>query len=98
MNSESIRISHPDLIKIREVKSSGTCDLKEGKLLRYFETKSSPGISVLILEFEDISNLNQIRLHSNSQEIAFFRIRSDSIFLWMESFGNRSCKRPDLNI
>ncbi|EMJ46485.1 discoidin domain-containing protein [Leptospira santarosai] len=72
MNSESIRISHPDLIKIREVKSSGTCDLKEGKLLRYFETKSSPGISVLILEFEDISSLNQIRLHSNSQEIAFF--------------------------
>ncbi|MBE8388450.1 hypothetical protein IQC45_20965, partial [Leptospira interrogans serovar Pomona] len=72
MNSESIRISHPDLIKIHEVKSSGVYDLKEGKLLHYFETKSSPGISVLILQFENVSNLNQIRLHSNPQEINFF--------------------------
>ncbi|PJZ55367.1 discoidin domain-containing protein [Leptospira barantonii] len=72
MNSESIRISHPGLIKIREIKSSGTYDLKEGKLLRYSETKDSPGISSLTLHFDGISSLNQIRLHSNSQEIAFF--------------------------
>ncbi|MCH1913777.1 discoidin domain-containing protein [Leptospira noguchii] len=72
MNSESIRISHPGLIKIREIKSAGTYDLKDGKLLRYSEVKNSPGISSLTLHFESISSLNQIRLHSNSQEIAFF--------------------------
>ncbi|EMY78585.1 F5/8 type C domain protein [Leptospira weilii serovar Ranarum str. ICFT] len=72
MNSESIRISHPGLIKIREIKSTGTYDLKEGKLLRYTETKSSPGISALTLHFEEISSLNQIRLHSNLQEASFF--------------------------
>ncbi|EPG50129.1 discoidin domain-containing protein [Leptospira kirschneri] len=72
MNSESIRISHPDLIKIREIKSTGTYDLKDGKLLRYSEIKNSPGISSLTLHFDSVSSLNQIRLHSNSQEIAFF--------------------------
>ncbi|XDD52266.1 discoidin domain-containing protein [Leptospira sp. WS92.C1] len=72
MNSESIRISHPGFVKIREIRSSGTYDLKEGKLLRYFETKDSPGISALTLHLEGISSLNQIRLYSNPQEIAFF--------------------------
>ncbi|MBM9499821.1 discoidin domain-containing protein [Leptospira sp. 201903071] len=72
MNSESIRISHPGPLKIREIKSSGTYDLKEGKLLRYNETKDSPGISALTLHLDGISSLNQIRLHSNPQEVAFF--------------------------
>ncbi|TGK38370.1 carbohydrate-binding protein [Leptospira gomenensis] len=72
MNSESIRISHPGPVKIREIKSSGTFELKEGKLLRYFESKSSPGISVITLSLDGAASLNQIRLHSNPQELAFF--------------------------
>lgn len=97
MNSESIRISHPDLIKIREIKSTGTYDLKDGKLLRYSEIKNSPGISSLTLHFDSVSSLNQIRLHSNSQEIAFFQIRFDLKFPWTELFGNQFCKRQDSN-
>ncbi|PJZ70943.1 carbohydrate-binding protein [Leptospira perolatii] len=72
MNKESIRISHPQPVKIKEVRTKGTYDLKEGKLLGFSESLDAPGVSVLTLSLGEDSCFNQIRLHSSESIASFF--------------------------
>ncbi|EQA46286.1 F5/8 type C domain protein [Leptospira broomii serovar Hurstbridge str. 5399] len=72
MNQDSIRISHPQPVKIREVRTKGTFDLKEGKLRGYSESLDSPGIGVITLALGEGSSFNQIRVHSSESKAAYF--------------------------
>ncbi|TGK08822.1 carbohydrate-binding protein [Leptospira fletcheri] len=72
MNQDSIRISHPQPVKIREVRTKGSFDLKEGKLRGYSESLDTPGIGILTLALAEGSSFNQIKLHTSDPQASFF--------------------------
>lgn len=72
MNEESIRISHPRHVKINEVKSRGTFELKEGGLKSYSEQLDHSGVGALTLVLHPGSSFNQIRLHQVESQNQFF--------------------------
>ncbi|TGK01737.1 discoidin domain-containing protein [Leptospira langatensis] len=72
MNEESIRISHPRQVKVNEIKTKGTFELKEGGLRSYSEQLDHAGVGVLTLILNPGSSFNQIKLHQSDSQSAFF--------------------------